>query len=85
MRRLAATRWPISGASIEIGLRAYGDTGWLTATMARLEEDCEELDAVIEKLGMKVIGGTPQQYATVIHNELAKWTKLVKAAGIRAE
>jgi hypothetical protein len=35
--------------------------------------------------GGEVIGGTPQQYATVIHNELAKWTKLVKAAGIRAE
>jgi tripartite-type tricarboxylate transporter receptor subunit TctC len=35
--------------------------------------------------GGEVIGGTPQQYATVIHNELAQWTKLVKAAGIRAE
>ena len=35
--------------------------------------------------GGEVIGGTPQQYAAVIHNELAKWTKLVKAAGIRAE
>ncbi|MFM8607506.1 MAG: threonine-phosphate decarboxylase CobD [Hyphomicrobiales bacterium] len=57
--RAALGSWPISGASIEIGLRAYGDTGWLTNTMARLEEDCEELDAVIEKLGLKVIGGTP--------------------------
>lgn len=35
--------------------------------------------------GGEVIGGTPQQYAAVIHNDLVKWTKLVKAAGIRAE
>lgn len=35
--------------------------------------------------GGEVIGGTPEQYAKVIHTELAKWTKLVKAAGIRAE
>ena len=35
--------------------------------------------------GGEVIAGTPQQYAAVIHNDLVKWTKLVKAAGIRAE
>ncbi len=35
--------------------------------------------------GGDVIGGTPEQYATVIHNDLAKWTRLVKAAGIKAE
>ncbi len=35
--------------------------------------------------GGEVIGSTPQQFTTVIHNELAKWTKLVKAAGIKAE
>jgi tripartite-type tricarboxylate transporter receptor subunit TctC len=35
--------------------------------------------------GGDVIGGTPEQYSKVIHTELAKWTKLVKAAGIRAE
>jgi tripartite-type tricarboxylate transporter receptor subunit TctC len=35
--------------------------------------------------GGDVIGGSPEQYAVVIHNELAKWTKLVKAAGIKAE
>ena len=57
--RAALGSWPISGASIEIGLRAYGDTGWLTATMARLEEDCSDLDSIIERLGLKVIGGTP--------------------------
>ena len=51
----------------------------------RSHQDCSDLDSIIERLGLKVIGGTPQQYATVIHNELAKWTKLVKAAGIQPE
>ena len=35
--------------------------------------------------GGEVIGGTSEQYAKVISTELAKWTKLVKTAGIRAE
>jgi len=35
--------------------------------------------------GGEIIGGTPEQYAAVIHNDLAKWTRLVKTAAIRAE
>ena len=35
--------------------------------------------------GGEVIGNTPEQFGRIIHNELAKWTKLVKVAGIRAE
>ena len=35
--------------------------------------------------GGEISGGTAQQSAKVIRDDLAKWTKLVKAAGIKAE
>jgi tripartite-type tricarboxylate transporter receptor subunit TctC len=35
--------------------------------------------------GGEVIGNTPEQFGRIISAELAKWTKLVKAAKIRAE
>ena len=30
-------------------------------------------------------GGTPQEYAALIKSDLAKWSKVIKAAGIPAE
>ena len=35
--------------------------------------------------GGDVVGSTPEQYGKAIRTELAKWTRLVKAAGIKAE
>jgi tripartite-type tricarboxylate transporter receptor subunit TctC len=35
--------------------------------------------------GGNVVGSTPEQFAAYIRSETAKWTKLVKDAGIRAE
>jgi tripartite-type tricarboxylate transporter receptor subunit TctC len=35
--------------------------------------------------GGDIVGSTPEQYGRAIRNELAKWSKLVKAAGIKAE
>lgn len=35
--------------------------------------------------GVEPIGGTPDQFATVIRDDLAKWAKVVQAAGIRPE
>ena len=36
-------------------------------------------------LGMEAVGSTPEQYAAHIREELAKYAKLVKAAGIRPD
>ncbi len=36
-------------------------------------------------LGMEAVGGTPEQYAANIKEELAKYARVVKAAGIKAE
>jgi len=39
----------------------------------------------LEAAGVEIQGGTPQDYAALIHSDLAKWQKVVKAAGLEAE
>jgi tripartite-type tricarboxylate transporter receptor subunit TctC len=39
----------------------------------------------LEALGAEVIGSTPEAFAAWIRSENAKWAKVIKAAGIRAE
>ena len=39
----------------------------------------------LEAAGIEVQGGTPQEYASLIKSDLAKWGKVVKAAGIEPE
>jgi len=35
--------------------------------------------------GADPVGNTPEQYTAFVENEIAKWTKVIKAAGIKAE
>jgi len=44
-----------------------------------------DVQAKLEAAGIEIQGGTPQEYAAVIRADLAKWGKVVKAAGIEAE
>lgn len=39
----------------------------------------------LEAAGIEIQGGTPQDYAALIKSDLAKWSKVVKTAGIAAE
>ena len=44
--------------------------------------------AVIERLaadGSEVVAGSPEQFAAVIKNELARWAKVVKASGMKPD
>jgi tripartite-type tricarboxylate transporter receptor subunit TctC len=38
-----------------------------------------------ETEGADIVGSTPEQFSAFVANEIAKWTKVVKAAGIKAE
>lgn len=44
-----------------------------------------DVRAKLEAAGIEVQGGTPEAYAAVIRDDLAKWGKVVKAAGIEPE
>ena len=39
----------------------------------------------LQGLGADPVGNTQEQYATFIRNEIAKWAKVIKAAGIKAD
>ena len=44
-----------------------------------------DVRARLEAAGIEIQGGTPQAYAALIKSDLAKWSKVVKAAGIPLE
>ena len=39
----------------------------------------------LQGLGADPVGNTPEQYTTFMQNEIAKWGKVIKAAGIKGE
>jgi len=44
-----------------------------------------DVKSKLETAGIEIQGGAPQDYAAVIKSDLAKWSKVIKAAGIPAE
>jgi cobalamin biosynthetic protein CobC len=57
--RAALGPWAVSGAAVEIGVRAYGDRDWLAQSAARLGRDGARLDALLRAAGFEILGGTP--------------------------
>jgi cobalamin biosynthetic protein CobC len=57
--RAALGPWAVSGAAVEIGVRAYQDRDWLAQSAARLERDGARLDALLRDAGFEILGGTP--------------------------
>lgn len=39
----------------------------------------------LQGLGADPVGNTPEQYAAFMQNEITKWAKVIKAAGIKGE
>ena len=56
----------------------------LNAEVVRHLKD-PEIAAMADKLGVTLVGSTPQQLADTQKADLAKWAKVVKDAGIRPE
>ena len=44
-----------------------------------------ELRERLQSLGADPVGNTPEQYTAFMQNEIAKWDKVIKAAGIKGE
>jgi cobalamin biosynthesis protein CobC len=79
--RAAFGPWPVSGAAIAIGRRAFADRAWLAATRSRLAADAAKLDAVLAKAGFTAVGGTPL-FRLVQHPEAAAMFDRLGRAGI---
>ena len=62
-----------------------------SAVIAKLHADITRTLTLLDvreklvSLGFDLVGGTPDAFATLIRNDLARFGKLVKAAGIKAE
>jgi tripartite-type tricarboxylate transporter receptor subunit TctC len=44
-----------------------------------------EMRARLEQLGIEPVGSTPEQAATFVNDEIAKWAKVIDTAGVKAE
>jgi tripartite-type tricarboxylate transporter receptor subunit TctC len=44
-----------------------------------------EVREALGRQGFEVVGGTPEDFATFIHAETEKWTRIVKATGAKAQ
>jgi len=58
--------WSVSGPALEVGTRALADTAWQSITTERLDADAKRLDALAERAGWILVGGTAlfRTYAT---------------------
>ncbi len=79
--RAALGPWPVSGAAIAIGRKAFADRAWLAAIRVRLATDAVELDAIVAKAGFTPVGGTPL-FRLVEHPEAAAMFDRLGRAGI---
>ena len=50
--------WPVSGPALAIGARALADQVWAQDTRIRLDADAARLDALMQRAGATVAGGT---------------------------
>ncbi len=51
--------WAVSGAAVEIGVRAYADAAWRDASAKRLAGEGARLDEILSAAGFELVGGTP--------------------------
>jgi cobalamin biosynthetic protein CobC len=58
LMRASLGSWPVSGPAILIGMQALADHAWLAAARQRLGQDVMRLDAMLQRAGLRVVGGT---------------------------
>jgi tripartite-type tricarboxylate transporter receptor subunit TctC len=98
VRRSAAA--PDIATITESGVPGYEVTNWFgvaapaktpRAIVERLNREfvralnSPELRNRLMGLGAEPVGNTPEQYQAFVQNEIAKWDKVIKAAGIKGE
>jgi tripartite-type tricarboxylate transporter receptor subunit TctC len=97
-KRLA--RLPEVPTTAEAGLPGYELASWFglaapagtpAEAVSRLNAEvlkalsAQDVVATLNKLGLEPAGSSPQQYAAMIAEDLAKWRRAVKAAGIKLD
>jgi tripartite-type tricarboxylate transporter receptor subunit TctC len=69
----------------------FAPAGTPAAAIGRINADVNALlkqpdvRALLEKQGLNPAGGPPERFGVLVKSELARWSRVVKAAGIRAD
>ncbi|MEM0929663.1 MAG: threonine-phosphate decarboxylase CobD [Pseudomonadota bacterium] len=50
--------WPVAGPALEIGIRVYNDSDWSNEARLQLAAARRRLDAILERCGIPICGGT---------------------------
>jgi tripartite-type tricarboxylate transporter receptor subunit TctC len=76
---------------VETWYAMFAPAGTPPAIVARLNRDMNDflkepdVRDVLEKQGLVPEGGTPEELGERVKKDLARWTRVVKAAGIKAD
>ncbi|MEL6665307.1 MAG: threonine-phosphate decarboxylase CobD [Pseudomonadota bacterium] len=71
--------WPVSGAALEIGARAYADMAWQLAARKKLSIAARQLDTALESVGLSVVGGTDLFRLVEVDDAHADFRRLAEA------
>ena len=83
--------WPLSGAAIAIGERAYADSAWIDATRTALTTRAVQFDRILSHHGMAPQGGSPlfrlvrAENAGALFDRLARHRILTRPFGDRPD
>ncbi|MCQ4161761.1 threonine-phosphate decarboxylase CobD [Roseomonas sp. GC11] len=78
--RAALGPWAVSGPALALGGAALADAAWRAASAARLAGEAARLDALLERAGLRVLGGT--RLFRLAEGDAAFWFRRLGEAGI---
>jgi tripartite-type tricarboxylate transporter receptor subunit TctC len=76
---------------VETWYGSFAPAGTPAAVVSRINDDLNSLlndsaiRALLAKQGMTAVGGPPERLGELVKRELARWTRVVNAAGIKAD
>jgi tripartite-type tricarboxylate transporter receptor subunit TctC len=81
----------LADLEVETWYGVFAPAGTPAPVVARINAELNALlgqpdvRALLEKQGMNAGGGSPERFGALVKNELARWSRVVKAAGIKAD
>ena len=57
----------------------------LSKELAGILARSQDVRGPIEASGARVVGGTPEEFATFVRQEIAKWKQVIATAGVKIE
>ena len=66
-------------------LLILGATGLVGQQLLQQALQDPAVKQVLRGAGLEPVGGTPEQFTQVMINDIAKWAKVIRSAGIRPD